>query len=360
MFALRNLSLTQFKNYETASFRFDERVVGICGLNGVGKTNLMDAIHYCCMAKSYFHTSDQLNVFFGKDGFRLVADFEKKGQLDHVICVMRAASKKEVAVNQIQHEKLSQHIGLYPCVMVVPDDIEIINGAGEVRRKLIDVLLSQLFPDYLQALILHNKILQQRNSFLKSLAFQSHQELSVLDALDYQMQSPAQIIHLHRANLSVEFILLVNQFYEHISGAKEKIALTYKSRLNEIDFSDLLRNNRLKDMQQQRTTEGLHRDDWILELEGHSFKSTASQGQKKSLLFAIKIAEHAMLTKHKGFPPLLLLDDVFEKLDEDRMKNLLHYVCTEAAGQVFITDTHQDRIVAALREQGVEMQVIAL
>lgn len=360
MFVVKKLSLTQFKNYSTAEFQFESRVVGICGPNGVGKTNLIDAIYYCCMAKSYFHASDQLNVSFEKDGFRLVADLAQGVKQDRIVCVLRSPSRKEVSVNGVQHDRLSMHIGQYPCVMVVPDDIEIINGAGEIRRKLMDVLLSQLYPDYLQALIAYNKLLQQRNSFLKALSFQPQQDLSVLDALDYQMHQPASVLHQHRAKISTTFILLVNQFYEQISGAKEKIALTYKSRLNEVNFETLLRNNRLKDMQQQRTTEGLHRDDWILELEGHPFKTTASQGQKKSLLFAIKISEHALITQHKGFPPLLLLDDVFEKLDEDRMKNLLHHVCNLAKGQVFITDTHHERIMAALGSQDVDVQVISL
>ena len=244
--------------------------------------------------------------------------------------------------------------------MIAPDDIAIITGGSEERRKFLDTLISQVDAEYLQQLIIFNKVLLQRNSFLKNESFQSNFDAQFLDALDAQLIKPGEYIHQTRKLFCEKLIPLVKEFYKKISGNNEIVSLAYNSYLNDNDFSKLLVSSRQKDMLTQRTNAGIHKDDLIFFLNENNFKIIASQGQRKSLLFACKLAEFEMLCAIKGAPPLLLLDDVFEKLDEIRMKNLLQYVCKKNKGQVFITDTHKERLEHALSEFVSHVQIIEL
>jgi DNA replication and repair protein RecF len=356
--------LTGYRNYESKTFHFDQRIVGICGLNGKGKTNLLDAINYICFTKSYFSKADTLNIFFGAEGFRLEAELQNEKnasvKTQKVVCIYRSSLKKEFYLDDVAYVKFSHHIGKFPCVMIAPDDIEIVTGASEERRKFLDTLISQVDPEYLQQLITYNKVLLQRNSFLKNDSFHSNFDAQLLDALDAQLIRPGEYIHQMRKRFCEKLIPLVKEFYKEISGNNEIISLSYNSYLNGNDFSQLLGSFRQKDMLTQRTNSGIHKDDLIFLLNENNFKITASQGQRKSLLFACKLAEFEILCAIKGAPPLLLLDDVFEKLDEIRMKNLLQYVCKKNNGQVFITDTHKERLVKALSEFVNHVQIIEL
>jgi DNA replication and repair protein RecF len=244
--------------------------------------------------------------------------------------------------------------------MIAPDDIEMINGGSELRRKYIDTILSQLDSDYLQALIQYNKVLQQRNSFLKNAATTGRIDNSLLEILDMQLETPAAVIFNKRKLFLHELIPLVQLNYKTIAGSDEKVFLNYESKLIEKSFKQLLIENRQKDFILQRTNAGIHKDDISIELFSQSFKSIASQGQKKSLLFALKLAEYELIKQNKGFAPLLLLDDVFEKLDFSRMNNLLQIVGKENDGQVIITDTHKDRLVHTFNEIGLNAQIIEL
>jgi len=360
MLRLDKIIITQFKNYGLATFDFTERVVGICGLNGKGKTNLLDAIYYCCFTKSYFSKTDALAVQFDKEGFRLEADLKKENEPQKIVFIHRGAGKKELLLNDVAYTKFSKHIGQFPAVMIAPDDIELITGSSEERRRFIDTVLSQVDSDYLQQLIQYNKILQQRNSLLKRFAEQGNTDLALLDVLDEQLTIPANFIFEKRKTCCGQLIPLVQNFYQQIASNEETVTLQYISRLNENNFIELLRQSREKDMLLQRTNVGIHRDDIDMQLNGQPFKTTASQGQRKSLLFALKLAEFELLKMNKGYAPLLLLDDVFEKLDDNRMNHLLHWVCNENDGQVFITDTHKDRLEEAFRGLDVKFQVIEL
>jgi DNA replication and repair protein RecF len=356
--------LTGYRNYESQTFHFDQRIVGICGLNGKGKTNLLDAINYICFTKSYFSKTDALNIFFGAEGFRLEAELQNEKNADikaqKIVCIYRSSLKKEFYLNDVAYVKFSHHIGKFPCVMIAPDDIEIITGGSEERRKFLDTLISQVDAEYLQQLIIYNKVLQQRNSFLKNESFQLNFDAQLLDALDAQLIKPGEYIYETRKQFCEKLVPLVKEFYKEISGNNEVISLAYSSYLNDNDFSKLLVSSRQKDILTQRTSAGIHKDDLIFLLNENSFKTMASQGQRKSLLFACKLAEFEMLRSIKGFSPLLLLDDVFEKLDEMRMKNLLQYVCKKNNGQVFITDTHKERLEHALSEFVSHVQIIEL
>lgn len=360
MLFLHQLSITQFKNYEFKEVGFSEKVTGICGKNGLGKTNLLDAIYYTCFTKSYFSPSDFMNVSFGKEGFRLDALYSLSEKKRKLSIVYKNGQKKECSIDGIPYEKVTQHLGLFPAVMIAPDDIEIINGGSEIRRKYIDALLCQLDAKYLAQLIRYNKLLQQRNSLLKNFATLQKSDTSLLEVIDQQLVPAADFIFNQRAELMHHLVPMIQELYQDIAQSNEQIDIEYFSPLMDAPFTDLLVQQREKDIWSQRTTLGIHRDDLKFEINGMAFKNTASQGQKKSLLFALKVAEYEWIKKLKGYPPLLLLDDVFEKLDQFRMNNLLHRVCKLNDGQVIITDTHEDRLESTFKKLGISFQLILL
>jgi len=360
MLRLQYISLLQFKNYPNRSFDFPERIVGICGKNGVGKTNLLDAIHYLCFTRSYFTRLDANNVRHGNSGFRLEGDFTLHGKPEKAVCILRESGKKEFSVNDDPYDRFSHHIGRYPCVVIAPDDAELITGDSKERRTFLDALLCQLDKDYLQQLIVYKRILEQRNSLLKSFAETGGRNFELLEVLDEQLIQPGEQVFARRKTFLVTFLPLVHHLYTEISQKAEAVSLIYESELLQASFRELLKLNRTKDCFAQRTTSGIHRDELEILLGNQSFKTIASQGQRKSLLFALKLAEMEILKKEKGFAPLLLLDDVFEKLDEERISNLLNKVCVENEGQVFITDTNEERLKQHLEALSVEYQLTAL
>ncbi|PZP52681.1 MAG: DNA replication and repair protein RecF [Pseudopedobacter saltans] len=356
MIALRKLDLFQFRNYEQGSFSFREKVVGISGRNGSGKTNLLDAIYYLCFTKSYFPRTDAQSVMKDHIGFRIAGAFFEKGENLDVACILRETGKKEFQVDQELVKRFSKHIGRIPCVMIAPDDVEIIQGSSEQRRKLIDSIISQMDPVYLQDLIDYNKILQQRNSLLKS----DQVDFGLLDILDMQLAGKGNAIFEKRKNFSYQYLPLILDQYTMIAQQTDNIQIQYASKLEADSFADLLAKARQKDLVLQRTTVGIHRDDLNIWMEGAAFKNVASQGQRKSLLFAIKLAEFTILKNAKGVAPILLLDDVFEKLDGDRMSFLLQTVCNYEDCMLFISDTHGERLRDAFENLDIKYQLIAL
>ncbi len=357
---LRSISILQFKNYSHQEFNFTERIVGICGRNGVGKTNLLDAIHYLCFTRSYFIRQDALNIQKGNDGFRLHGQFELYDKKEKAVCILRETGKKEFSVNDESYSRFSKHIGRYPCVIIAPDDVQLIIGGSEERRKFMDTLLSQMDHDYLQSLINYTRILQQRNSYLRSFNEGFGKDLSVLDVLDDQLCREGQIIFEKRRQFLLRFLPVVKQLYNEICQQNENISLFYESELHQVSLVDLIKSNRQKDLMLQRTTGGIHRDDLIFTIGEQPFKSIASQGQRKSLLFALKLAEVEVLKQEKKLSPILLLDDVFEKLDEERISNLLTRVCSDPDTQVFITDTSCKRLKEQFDKMGQGVQLIGL
>ena len=374
------ISITQFKNYSFSTFNFTKRIIGICGLNGRGKTNLLDAIYYLSFTKSYFTKTDGLNSQFNTDGFRLEGTVEnlspktsdtpaltnlpetitELGRSDKIVCIYKGAGKKEISFNDVPYLKFSEHIGKFPCVIIAPDDIELITGGSEDRRRFIDTVICQMDAAYLQQLILYTKVLQQRNSLLKKFAEQGKVDWTLLEVLDEQLIVPGNYIYQKRKEFVEQLFPLVQQFYKHIANNDEQISLVYESNLNDNSFESILNNFRQKDFILQRSNGGIHKDDISIALNEQVFKTTASQGQRKSLLFAMKLAEFELLKINKGFAPTLLLDDVFEKLDKERMQNLLNWVCNKNDGQVFITDTHKTRLEEAFTDLNNEYQIIEL
>ncbi|MBS1918703.1 MAG: DNA replication and repair protein RecF [Bacteroidetes bacterium] len=360
MLQIKDIKLTQFKNYNCRNFEFTRRIVCICGNNGTGKTSLLDAIHYLCFTKSYFIRSDSNSAHQGQNGFRIEGKFFLNGKEEKALCILREPGKKEFSVNGDTYEKFSQHIGHYPCVIIAPDDAQLITGGSEERRKFLDALLSQLDAEYLKSLITYNKILQQRNALLRSFAESGINDFSVMDILDKQLIEPGSFIFNARKKFLTRFFPMVIRLYLEIAQQPEEIQFLFESELLNGSFGELLKNSRQKDCRAQRSTCGIHKDDLEIFLGKLLFRNIASQGQRKSLLFALKLAEMEILKKEKGFTPLLLLDDVFEKLDESRIANLLQYVCINNEGQVFITDTNRERMEQHLKSMATTYQLIEL
>jgi len=360
MLLLKQLTLVQFRNYLQEQLNFTEKIVGICGANGSGKTNLLDAIYYLGFTKSYFSRTESQNVHHGMQGMRLQGNFILHNESYDVINIIRETSKKEFTVNETPYKKYSEHIGRFSCVMIAPDDIELVIGGSEERRKLIDTLLSQIDKLYLQHLIDYNKILQNRNSFLKQSAESGNLNESLLAIYNDQLSVKGDWIYAQRQAFLKDFLALSISFYKKIAGKDDTVTIEYDSDLQLNAHLLLLQTSKEKDAILCRTTKGIHKDDLIIKMDNQPFKIEASQGQRKSLLFAFKLAEWETLKQKKGFSPILLLDDVFEKLDEQRMHNLLQWVCTSEGGQVFITDTHIQRLKEQLSSLDICFQLIEL
>lgn len=359
MLQITHINLLQFRNYPSANFSFPERVTAICGDNGRGKTNLLDAVYYLCFTKSYFNKPDQQSVETGRMGFRLDAGFHKQHQQFDVALLLRENNKKELKIDGEPISPFSAHIGRLPVVFVAPDDVVLISGASEERRKLIDTILSQTNAFYLTTLIQYGKILQERNKYLKSQEIDGI-DFTLLDAFDHQLATLGSHIIEWRKAFFESFIPSVNQLFQFISDGNENPELAYVPSTTIERYQHDLLLSRQKDLILQRTNIGIHKDDLELIMNGLPFKQMASQGQRKSMLFALKLAEFDFLKNNVGFEPILLLDDVFEKLDQNRLEKLLEWVCKKNKGQVFLTDTHQERITKALNQFDVTYHLIQL
>ena len=360
MLMLKSLNLVQFRNYIQQRFDFTHRIIGIVGPNGTGKTNILDALYYLSFSKSYFNRPDAQNVHHSFQGMRIDGQYIIGDDDISITCILRENLKKEFYYDETAYSKLSHHIGKVPCVMIAPDDVQIITGTSEERRKLMDSLLSQLYPDYLQHLIQYNKVLLQRNSYLKLVAEQGNMDSIIIAALNDQLVHHGNIIYEHRKKLLNSLLPEILSLYKLLAGKLDEIHIEYVSSLHSKSFKLQLEDCLEKDAMLQRTSVGIHKDDLLITIQGQSFKQEASQGQRKSLLFAIRLAEWVFIKKEKNISPILLMDDIFEKLDENRMVQLLSWVNHHTDGQVFITDTHKDRVEQLLTEHVLDFQMIQL
>lgn len=360
MLMLKSLNLVQFRNYIQQRFDFTHRIIGIVGPNGTGKTNILDALYYLSFSKSYFNRPDAQNVHHSFQGMRIDGQYIIGDDDISITCILRENLKKEFYYDETAYTKLSHHIGKVPCVMIAPDDVQIITGTSEERRKLMDSLLSQLYPDYLQHLIQYNKVLLQRNSYLKLVAEQGNMDSIIIAALNDQLVHHGNIIYEHRKKLLNSLLPEILSLYKLLAGKLDEIHIEYVSSLHSKSFKLQLEDCLEKDAMLQRTSVGIHKDDLLITIQGQSFKQEASQGQRKSLLFAIRLAEWVFIKKEKNISPILLMDDIFEKLDENRMVQLLSWVNHHTDGQVFITDTHKDRVEQLLTEHVLDFQMIQL
>ena len=349
---LKQLKVSNFKNYETQSIELSEKLNCFVGKNGMGKTNLLDAIHYLCMCKSGVTTgSDRLLVRHGEGFFRLDGTFNRLKKKENIVVKYLAGKPKVIERNQVPYKRISEHIGLLPVVMIAPNDTQLAMEGSEERRRFWNSTISQLDQIYLKHLMNYNKILSQRNAYLKS---KEPVKYSLLDVYDQQLLAPANYILEKRKEFTEILIPIFQNYYERISSGQETVSIQYKSKLLETDFEALLGESREKDRILQRTTTGIHRDDWTFTFNGFPVKKFASQGQLKSYVLALKLAQYELLKEQKQLQPVLLLDDIFDKLDHTRVSQLLELLVQGDFGQVFITDTDKNRIATIVETFNVD------
>jgi len=353
---LKHIELTNFKNYESVALDFSPHFNCFVGNNGVGKTNILDAIHYLSLTKSFFNNSDTLSIRHGEDYFIMKGEFEKEGETDELHCAFQKQKQKVFKRNGKEYQKLSDHVGQYPVVMVSPADSALITEGGEERRRFLNMIISQYDPSYLDAHVRYNKILMQRNKVLRE-STGRYDTGSLLGLYDEQMIPLAELIYTARKELTENLRPLFSDYYARISRSAESVSIWYRSHLSEPDYRTLLSASRERDMELQYTTCGIHRDDLVFEINGHSARTTGSQGQQKSFLVALKLAKFGYISRRNGFPPVLLLDDIFDKFDETRVEEIINLVGSDDFGQVFITDTHKERIHRILDNTGVDFRL---
>lgn len=350
MILLRKISLFQFRNYGQEAYRLDFPVTCITGKNGSGKTNLLDAVYTLCYTKSYFSSTVQPTVMQGTEGYRIEGNFEQDTKKETVVCKYKNG-KKEISCGGILYEKQSEHIGKYAAVMIAPDDIEMINEGSELRRKFIDSILSQSDKKYLEALLQYQKVLIQRNAWLKMYNTNANTDNALLDYYNQLLAQNGTYIFEARKSFLNEFIPLLQQYYLELSDGKESVGIDYQSDLNIHPLHVWLDQHLQHDIRYQRTLRGIHKDDLVFSLNGNPVKTYGSQGQKKSFLFSLKLAQFEYLKTKMGNSPILLLDDVFEKLDQQRMESLLRIIRKPIFGQVMLSDTHESRVSAAFGDE---------
>lgn len=350
---LRKVHIRNYKNYRDAQAEFSGRFALINGDNGSGKTNLLDSIYNLCMCKSYFTRSDLSTVRRGESYYRLEGVFEEGDQLREIVCKYTTARQKEFSADGVPYARLSEHVGRFPVVIIAPNDIDLIYRTSDERRRFLDITLAQPDKDYLTALLEYNRVLQQRNALLKQYQHTAD-AFSILDVFDRQLSKSGAIIHQKRSDFIAAFESPFYTVYNRICGQSETPVITYQSSLHEADFAALLHTHRHRDIEAMRSTVGIHKDDLEFVLNDLPVKESASQGQVKSVLLALKLAQSLYLAKQTGKQPVLLLDDVFEKLDLHRLAALFQLLKGEEFGQVLITDTDAERSRRILTELEIE------
>ena len=351
---LNTLSLVNFKNYSQLKVDFTKGIHCFLGRNGSGKTNLLDAIHYLSFTKSAFNSTDSQNVKHGEDHFVIRGEFSFVESERSVSCSFQN-QKKTVRVDEKEIMKLSKHIGEYPVVLVGPNDIELIWNGSALRRKFFDSMISQMDADYLKHLIIYMQALRQRNSLLKMYASRDL-DRDILESYNQKLIYSGTEIFKKRTAYAGKFLPLLKRHYKALSGnASEDVHIMYKSELLEMDFESILNKNLQRDRLLQRTTTGIHRDDFVFLLDDVELKRFGSQGQQKSFLIALKLSEFQMIQERKGFKHILLLDDIFDKLDDFRIQHLLEMINQQSFGQLFITDARPYRSRQLLKESGTDV-----
>lgn len=354
---LESLTLVNFRNYDEAELQFSAGVNCLVGENGTGKTTVLDAIYYLSFCKSYFNAIDSQNIRYGEPFFLLQGRIERNGASDKLSCGVKSGQKKQFRRNDKEYVRLADHIGLYPSVIMTPNDIDLIKEGSEVRRKFIDGIISQYNRTYLDRLIDYNRVLLQRNNLLRYFAENRVWDDESLEIWDQQMIEIGSYLHSERKKFVDAFVPTFNSFYKRISGNAEDVELVYESELAAGDYSTVLKNQHEKDRLLRRSNCGIHKDDLEFLIEGHPIRRYGSQGQQKTYLIALKLAQFSFIEKATGVRPLLLLDDIFDKIDDKRVSALLQLVSEGTFGQIFISDTHEDRVPKMFEEITTDLRV---
>ena len=357
---LQKLSLVNFKNFDSKTFEFEEKINCFVGQNGIGKTNILDAIYYLSFAKSYFNPVAVQNIQHHKAFFVVEGDYSINDRKEKIICSLKKGQKKILKRNGKAYEKFSDHVGQVPLVIISPSDRDMVTDGSDSRRKFIDGVISQQDKSYLKGLIAYNKVLSQRNALLKYFAANRTFDAINLEVYDDQLIAFGSAIFKKRKEFLEQFIPIFNHKYQIISNENEEVNLIYKSQLLSSTYKDLLMNSLGKDKMLQYTTVGIHKDDLSFEIGDYPIKKFGSQGQQKSYLIALKFAQFEFIKLQSNLIPILLLDDIFDKLDESRVSQIIELVDNDEFGQIFITDTHSDRIKNIIQRSNKSYQIFKI
>lgn len=346
---IEKLQILNFKNYEAANLDFSSKINVLIGRNGSGKTNLLDAIHYLSFTKSAFNSSDYQNIRQGENGFFIKGSIRLADQSHEILCAIQTGQKKNFREDGAEYQKISDHIGKYPVVLMAPDDVDLIREGSESRRKFFDSIISQIDRAYLETLIRYNHFIRQRNGLLKMFFESGRTDWVALESYDQILTPLGTTLYNRREAFVQEFLPVFRRYYNFLVDERETANLEYSSGLRNNTFTEGLLKNRNKDLELQRTSFGIHRDEFEFRLGDGDMKRLGSQGQQKSFVIALKLAQFDIIKNHKGFDPVLLMDDIFDKLDDDRIKRLLELIKRDL-GQLFITDARPDRTQDLLKQ----------
>ena len=358
---LQKLTLFNFKNYVEAEFEFCPGINCLIGDNGVGKTNVLDAVHYLSLCKSCTNTIDSQNIRYDSECFVIQGEYLRDGKPETLSCGVKMRQKKVFKRNKKEYERLADHIGIFPVVMVSPMDNGLITDGGEERRRFMNEVISQYDTAYLAHLLQYNRTLMQRNSLLKQAAERRMPaDPNVLDALDMQLARHGQEIFAARQAFCEALIPIFQHYYQTISDHSETVTLAYRSQLQQAPLYELLKQSLEKDRILEHTTTGIHRDDLLLEMDGYPIRRAGSQGQQKTYLTALRLADYDFIRSHGTVRPILLLDDIFDKFDAQRVGRIMRIVSQDHFGQVFITDTDEKRLQPLLKDMTCPSKVIRI
>lgn len=357
---INNLSLYNFKNFTSAKVDFIEGINCIVGKNGVGKTNILDALHYLSLGKSSINPIDTANIRYDQDSFFIKSSLNRKGSLQEVLCTVQTGKRKSLKVNQEEYTKLSEHMGFLPVVMISPNDNGLIIDGNEARRKFFDSTISQIDKKYLFNLVRYQKALKQRNALLKEFGLKMNFDANRLAPFDHELLSLGGEIFKVRSRFLKKFETRFDKLYKKLSSKHEDVRISYESHWQSEDIETKYRSSLKKDLALHRTTIGVHRDAYHFAIDGKPIKRFGSQGQQKSLIVGLKIAQFEELKKSTKVTPALLLDDIFDKLDDQRMAILLSMVCSKEFGQIFITDARPERTRSMLSENKLSARIFTV
>jgi len=359
---LQYLTVSNFKNIEQLDIDCSPVLNCFVGNNGEGKTNLLDGIYYLSMCKSKFVSSDYVNIRDDEEYFMLKAKYLRKkddeNDEENVSCGIKRNGKKSFKYNLKEYKKLSEHIGVIPLVFITPSDTSLIYNGSEERRKFLNSVISQTDRQYLDALIRYNNVLLNRNKVLKYRT--SDIDFSLIDTFNEQMSSYAQTIYNRRKILLQSFLPIFQEIYDAVSGGKDIVGLSYRSDLEKGNLKSLLDANLERDCALQYTTVGIHRDDLVMEINGRPLKNSGSQGQQKTYLIAMMMTQFRIIKQHSGISPILLLDDIFDKLDIDRVERLIAFVTGNGFGQIFLTDSNKNRLDTLLQKTNTDYRLFKM
>ena len=354
---IEKLVLINFKNYQDISIEFEPHINCILGKNGSGKTNLLDAIYYLSTTKSAINAIDSQNINFEKSFFTIKGEFVLEDDYWKVRCTFQEGKKKLFEVNGAEYEKLREHIGRFPVIFIAPNDTDLVREGSEIRRKFFDMMISQLDRNYLDDLMAYNHYLKNRNSLLKQFAESNRYDKALLEPYDQKLLELGRKIYLKRDEFTAPFNQLFLNQYNRLSGKEESVSLKYVSDFAQENYQQEFSARLKKDLALQRSTFGTHKDDFKFLIEGNPLKKFGSQGQQKSFVLALRLTHYLILNREKGFKPILLLDDIFDKLDSSRIETLINIISGKEFGQVFLTDARSERTKDLLQGLGLEARI---